>query len=455
MPTGGTIAAVASAPGRSTSALIRVSGPDALAVSRDLCAINQTSRGIRRARLALPRANSDGSLPLPALAFVMPGPASFTGEDVLELIVPGNPHLVRRVLDAILAREGVRQAEPGEFSARAYLNGRMSIEQAEGIAQKIAAETTEQLQAADALMDGSHAERLRAHADLLTTCLALVEAGVDFSDQEDVIPITPGDLHRRVSAVRDDLASMLGSGRGSAADRERAEAVLVGVPNAGKSTLFNALLGRARAIVSDQAGTTRDALAEPIDLSKDAPGAGAITLVDLAGVQESGIDATDHAAQDQARARIARADVLIWCDPTGSFEARGFTPSAGSGVVRVRTKSDLPERSNQRSDTGVIALCALDGSNLPTLRRAIADASGRSGVSGAGALPRHRRAMRETLDRLGEALALIDAGARSLDEPELIAGALRSAIDALGELTGPVGTEDLLARVFSAFCVGK
>src|SRR5690606_32754456 len=126
-------------------------------------------------------------------------------------------------------------------SARAYLNGRLTLEQAEGIAQRIAAETADQLAAADALMDGSHAARLRAHADALTTCLALVEAGVDFSDQEDVVPITPADLAARLSAVRDDLAGVLGPAP-RAAERERPEVALVGPPNAGKSTLFNALL---------------------------------------------------------------------------------------------------------------------------------------------------------------------------------------------------------------------
>jgi len=455
VPTGGTIAALATAPGRSANALIRVSGPSALAVSRDLCAIQGSSRGVHRAQISLPRRSGAGTQTLPALAFVMPGPGSFTGEDTLELLIPGNPHLIRRVLDAILVFEDVRQAEPGEFSARAYLNGRLSIEQAEGIAQRIAAESAEQLESADALMDGSHADRMRAHADLLTTCLALVEAGVDFSDQEDVVPITPGDLHARLASVRDGLVSMLGSARGAVTDRERAEAVLVGAPNAGKSTLFNALLGQARATVSDRAGTTRDALAEPLDLGADAPGAGSITLVDLAGVDEVGIDATDAAAQALARARIARADVLIWCDPAGLFDARGFTPSARANVVRVRTKADLPGPAGGDAMAGTIALCALDGSNLPTLRRAIADAAGRSGVAGAVALPRHRRAMQETVDRLADALACVDPGARSLDESELIAVSLRSAIDALGELTGPIGTEDLLARVFSAFCVGK
>ncbi len=453
---GDTIAAVASPPGRSPRAIIRVSGPDARAVAADLCAIPGFTRAVLPAVIGLPAAcpieGLPARLPLPVLALTFPAPNSFTGEDTLELLLPGNPHLVRRALDAILALPGVRLAEPGEFSARAYLNGRLTLEQAEGIAQRIAAETADQLAAADALMDGSHAARLRAHADALTTCLALVEAGVDFSDQEDVVPITPADLAARLSAVRGDLAGVLGPAP-RAAERERPEVALVGPPNAGKSTLFNALLGRARALVSEHAGTTRDALAEPLDLSPDAPGAGTVTLVDLAGLADRAVDGTDAAAQALARERIARADLLIWCDPTGRFEAAAFTPGPRP-VLRVRTKSDqTPAR--RPGDPGLIAVCALDGTNLPTLRRAIADAVGAAAPAGAVALPRHRRAIAAAVAHLDQALALTDPAAHALAEPELTAAALRAALDALGELTGPVGTEDLLARVFSAFCVGK
>ena len=400
---------------------------------------------------------------LPLLALTFPAPNSFTGEHTLELLLPGNPHLVRRVLDAILAFPGLRPAEPGEFSARAYLNNKLTLQQAEGIAQRIAADTAAQLAAAESLMDGSHAARLHAHADTLTTCLALVEAGVDFADQEDVVPITPADLHARLSSVAADLSAVLGPTAARAADREQPEAVLVGPPNAGKSTLFNALLARPRALVSEHAGTTRDALAEPLDLSTDAPGAGAITLVDLAGLGDEavggggGVDEIDTAAQQLARQRIARADVLIWCDPTGRFDAGAFAPSS-KPTVRVRTKSDL---ATQRATNafgggeGMVSVCALDHTNLPTLRRALADATGAAAPAGAIALPRHRRAIAQTLTHLRTAIAAINPADPALPQPELTAAALRAALDALGELTGPIGTEDLLARVFSTFCVGK
>lgn len=453
MPTGDTIAAVASPPGRSATALIRVSGPAARPIARDLLSLPDFPRATRPARFALPPSSPGGpvapSLPLPVLTLTFPAPGSFTGEDTLEILLPGNPRLVRRVLDALLARPGVRQAEPGEFSARAYLNGKLTLDEAEGIAQRIAAETAEQLRAADALMDGTHAARLRAHADTLTTCLALVEAGVDFADQEDVVPIAPADLTARLLTVATDLAPDAGPTR---ADRDRPEAVLVGPPNAGKSTLFNALLGRPRSLVSEVAGTTRDAIVEPLDLSADAPGAGTIELVDLAGLADTHADETDAAAQALARGRLARADVLVWCDPTGAFESGAFAPAA-KPTVRVRTKADMPGTAHAPSDA--IALCALDGTNLPTLRRALADAAGAAAPAGAVALPRHRRAIAGAHRHLTDAVNLIDPAASALAEPELIADHLRAALNALGELTGPVGTEDLLARVFSAFCVGK
>jgi tRNA modification GTPase len=237
--------------------------------------------------------------------------------------------------------------------------------------------------------------------------------------------------------------------------------VLAGPPNAGKSTLFNALLGRRRAIVSPVAGTTRDALEEELDLSADAPGAGTVILIDLAGLDEPPAAAIDAAAQSRARETIAAADAVIHCDPSGRFP--GLVARPGTPMIRVRTKADVPgaaraRRPDRAVDAGrePLAICALDGWNLPALRRAIADAAWGSRAAGLAALlPRHRRALTDAATQLREARALIAPAARALPDPALTASALRAALDVLGELVGRISPDDVIGRVFATFCVGK
>jgi len=444
MPTGGTIAALATAHGASARAAIRVSGPDTRRVVETLTRQTALSRGVRRVRLAL-----DSRTLLPALLVWAGAPRSFTGEDSAEFLLVGSPVLLGRTLERIVSIQGVRHAEPGEFSARAYLSGRLSLARAEGVALRISARSGAALEAADQMMRGEHGRRVRAWTHELADLLALVEAGVDFTDQEDVVPIAPRDLRARLaslaSALRDQLV-------GAPPDRVRSslpEAVLVGRPNAGKSALFNALLGRARSVVSDAPGTTRDAISETLDLERDAPGAGWVTLTDLAGLGGCALGALDDAAQELARERIGRADAVLWCDPSGRFE-RG-EPAPGHAVVRVRTKSDLPAPGSLG-----IGVCSIDGSGLGALRRAIADTLGlRESLGAAAFVPRLRHALGRALASIDHAGTLVDPDAPSLGEPELVAGALRDALDAIGELGDRLTPDDVLGRVFSTFCVGK
>jgi tRNA modification GTPase len=262
---------------------------------------------------------------------------------------------VERVVARLSAIEGVRAAGPGEFTARAYLNDKLTLDQAEGIAATIAAESEEQLSAARGLAEGRTGDVYRAWAEELATLLALVEAGIDFSDQEDVVPISPADLARRLDMVARQLEGHLGA----AAGREHADAlprvVLAGSANAGKSTLFNALLGRRRAVVSDVAGTTRDVLEEELDLSRDRGGAGRVMLVDVAGLDAAAGGLIEESAQLAAQRAIESADVILHCDPTARFAVGGKGWRAST--VRVRTKSDLPGAS----DENAIRVCALDG----------------------------------------------------------------------------------------------
>jgi tRNA modification GTPase len=445
MNPGDTIVASASPAGRSLRALVRLSGAGTFEVLDRL----RGGRGAGNvARFAAPAVISLGGREVPVLLSTSPGPRSYTGEHTAEIQVPGNPFLVERLLLSLTAMPGVRLAQPGEFTARAYLAGRLTLSEAEGVAATISATTREQLGAAAELLSGRTGERYRGWAEELATLLALVEAGIDFTDQEDVVAIAAPALHERLRALVEKLGEHLGgSGEaGSAAAR----VALVGRPNAGKSTLFNALLGRRRAVTSPVAGTTRDVLVEELDLSREVPGAGAVLLEDLAGLDAVGT-APSSLDQQAAQKALADADLLLWCDPTGRFEAAPLRLPA-KPTVRVRTFGDQPHGSWTRED---LAVCALDGWNLGVLRRAIADAATTSrGATVAALLPRHRRAISQAVQHLSEAAQRCQ-GLHRVDHPEVIALTLRLALDELGELVGQISPDEVLGRVFSTFCVGK
>lgn len=448
MPTGTTIAAISSAPGNAPRAMIRVSGVHTGAIARDFLDIPLDARGAIHTRFTL---SAHASIPVLVLRF--PRPNSYTGEDTIEILMPGGTHITQRVLARLLDDERITLAEPGEFSARAYMNGRLSLSEAEGIALRISALRDGALKAADALLDGRYGERCRAWVDDIAAMLALVEAGVDFSDQEDVIPIAPGDLHARLGAIIEDLVRESGASSGGRVVDDRPSVVLVGRPNAGKSSLFNALLGQNRAVVSERAGTTRDALRERLDLSRDVPGAGVVELIDLAGLDEHSINDLDASAQELARSILLNADAMLWCDPTGHFEQVGFQMPSDAQVIRVRTKADLPKGDLPNSGLDV---CAFDPSTLGVLRRAIADATSVASGSGVGVfVPRHRRALRAAIDAIRNARTQVDPHASAIANPEIIALGLREALDALGELVGEVSPDDVIGRVFATFCVGK
>jgi tRNA modification GTPase len=381
-----------------------------------------------------------------------PSPHSYTGEDAAELVLPANPVVRDRVIDALLARPGTRRALPGEFTARAFLNNRLSLHEAEAVGALIAAAHDDELAAARELLAGSTGERYRTWSDEVATLLALVEAGIDFTDQEDVVPISGERLGARAGAVLGAIEAYLGpAAREHAAGVPRA--VLVGAPNSGKSTLFNALLGRRRAVASAVAGTTRDVLVERLDLGPDAP---AIELADLPGLDADARGCVDAAAQGAARGAISAADIIVHCDPTGRFDAAPLDASSARTTIRVLTKADLPHASRE---SDALAVCALDRWNLPALKRALADAAAGTRPGERSVLvPRHRNLLRTAASRLrevrGEARGPAPSGSQ-LEHAEMAADSLRAALDALGELTGKVTPDDVLGRIFATFCVGK
>lgn len=448
MPTGTTIAAISSAPGSAPRAMIRVSGTDTREVATDLLGIDLSER-----RAVLARLSIDGGRSIPVLVLCSPAPRSYTGEDTIEILLTGGTHITQRALARVLSDQRVQLAQPGEFSARAYMNGRMSLSEAEGIALRISAQRDGALRAADALLDGRYGEQCRSWVDAIAGMLALVEAGVDFSDQEDVVPIAPAELCERAQVLIDELEAQAGSSAGGRVMHDRPSVVLVGRPNAGKSALFNALLGEQRAVVSERAGTTRDALRESLDLSRDVPGAGVVELVDLAGLDERSIDELDAQAQGLARSILLHADALLWCDQSGRFDQGAFEMPAEAQVVRVRTKSDLPGNAPQAAG---VPVCAFDPSTLGVLRRSIADATSRASGTGVGVfVPRHRRALNAAIDALRSTIEHVDPSAHAFANPEIVALGLREALDALGELVGEVSPDDVIGRVFATFCVGK
>ena len=476
------IIACATGFGRSPRALLRLSAPDlAPVLAPHLATPIPTARSISRASLRL-----TDSLTLPALLLWYPAPHSATAQDVAEFLIPGNPALVHRILARFHAGDPpMRTALPGEFTARAFLAGRMTAEQAEGVQALIGAQTEAQLTAAHALLSGETGNTYRALADDLASALALVEAGIDFTDQEDVVPIAAADLALRLDTLITALTDALrGSATESARDRP-VRIVLAGPPNAGKSTLFNRILHRDRAIVSPEPGATRDAIVEPItarDLT-DSPSTIwhdlRIELVDLAGLDAALAhrSAPDAAAQAGAHAALAAADVIVWCDPAGAFDT--IPPTApDTTILRIRTKADLPGSASLRlasspkspsppvptahcplspSPTAhcppppLFSICALDGRNISALTRAMLDAALAAARPTAHAtaaiLPRHHSALAGALDAI--------TAARAESRPETTAAHLRAALDHLGAICGRIDPDDIIGRIFATFCVGK
>ena len=461
-----TILAVASPPGYSARGLLRISGDQTFdLLAKHLNIDLRSKRGAHPCRLRL-RAND-----LPVVILTFRAPHSYTGQDAAELQMPGNPILLQRVIDELLATaqtHGIdaRRAQAGQFTARAFMHGKMTLTQAEGVAAVIAAQSDAELHAARLLATGKLSTFARSLADDLASALALVEAGLDFTDQEDVIPITPQALHDRLIALDEQITAQLSRAVGM----EQLEAipwvVLIGEPNAGKSTLFNALLGVERAVVSQIAGTTRDVLAQPLRIDTD-HGSAEVMLVDLAGADDAA-DGFNELMQLAARSAIDRAELILRCVPAHQPLARPVPiPSGASRTpnpteIIVHTKADLAPAT--QSAIGIF-VSAKTRQGLDDLRRIIAQRLCNQAVSlAADALalrPRHESALRTAHSHLTDAThSLVTKGDGShfppdLEQPELTAASMRLALDQLSQLAGDITPDDVLGRIFSTFCIGK
>ncbi len=423
---------------------------------------------------------------LPVLVWRAPAPHTYTGQEVAEIVAVGNPLVLRRVEQGLVAA-GARRAGPGEFTFRAFRNGRMSLTEAEGVQAVIGAGSMAQLAAADRLKSGRLGHLAESMADELATLLALVEAGIDFVDQEDVVPIAPGALCERLTTLDARLERLLADAPRWVDLRGLPRVVFRGAPGAGKSALFNALLERRRAVVDADPGTTRDALEEPIAFALADEGASTVEalLVDLPGIGDP-IDALDAEAQRRARAVLRDADVILHVQRPGRAEEalegsvtedKGSTPmirvwthadqhAAGESLVARDVTADVnadvtADVTKDVTTESVLRVSSVTGENLPRLRQAIAEAVAQRSADVAGdtpaLLPRHLEELERARNGLAEAMIHLRElrPTQPLPEPELTAAQLRAALDALAGLGGSHSADDVIGRVFATFCVGK
>lgn len=407
--------------------MLRLSGPEA---GRALAALAGPLPEPRRAVLRAVRDPETGELLDRGLAVWFPGPASFTGEDAAELHLHGAPVVMDAVQAALMRLDGLRPAEPGEFTRRAFEAGRMDLTAVEGLAELIDAETEGQRRQALHALGGGLARQFDGWRERLVGALAHIEAAIDFSDEE-----LPDGLEAQVSetvaGVCAEMAEALASGARGEVVRDGFRVALAGAPNAGKSSLLNALAAREVAITSPSAGTTRDVLEARLVMEGYL-----VRLIDMAGLHESG-DPIEREGMRRARAEAATADLCLL------LTAPDAPPPPEMPGLAVRTKADL----GAAPGPGLI-VSARTGEGLEALRGAIADAV-RKRVSGPpGALrARHFHA-------LGESAEALDRFAAA-PQTDLAAEDLRLAVRALGRVTGRVDVEDLLDAIFREFCIGK
>jgi len=441
-----TIAAIATAPGRGGIGVVRISGPNLSDLVARLGGKAQQARFAQFARFR----DGSGGLIDEGLLLYFPAPHSFTGEDVIELQGHGGP-VVMQLLLARCVELGARLAEPGEFTRRAFLNGKLDLAQAESVADLIEASTAAAARSAVRSLTGSFSKEVHGLRDRLVDLRMLVEATLDFPD-EDVDFLVEARAFERVEAIAGELSAILDRARQGSLLRSGLHVVLVGRPNVGKSSLLNSLAGIDRAIVTDIAGTTRDALRETIQI-EGIP----LHITDTAGLRETS-DEVEKIGIARTWQEIERADVIVrlvdvragLTDADAEIDAR---LPAGVERITVFNKVDLLERQPERveADGGVsLYLSAKAGQGVDLLRAELLRVAGwhRHGEDLILARERHLIALRE-------ALARVQAALLNRHALELMAEELRLAQDAVNEITGEFTPDDLLGVIFSRFCIGK
>lgn len=441
------IAAIATPPGRGGIGVVRISGPQLQFLLRGMVNVNAAPRRATRAAFY----SADASVIDQGLVLFFPAPHSYTGEDVIELHAHGSPVVLQLLLTRCLEL-GARIAEPGEFTKRAFLNEKIDLAQAEGVADLIDAATVEAARCAMRSLQGEFSQHITAMVQALIELRMLVEATLDFPEDDIELfeQVKAGD---KLERVRLQLLQVLAASRQGSLLREGVQVVLAGAPNVGKSSLLNRLAGAESAIVTDIPGTTRDAIRETINI-RGVP----LHVIDTAGLREPR-DPVEKIGISKTREVISKADLVLWVSDVTHPETLTIDPAlaprlpSGAAQLRVVNKIDLagtePQRQPQTSG-GEIRLSAKTGAGVELLQTAMLEAIGWSG-GGEGiymARARHLQALRTATRHL-------EVAAEHTKELELFAEELKLAQQSLASITGEFTADDLLGKIFSHFCIGK
>jgi tRNA modification GTPase len=449
-----TIAAIATPLGQGGIAMIRLSGPQSLAIAD--ASFEPAGKFLKPSAapthtIHFGRIVRHGRVVDEALLSVMRAPRTFTREDVVEITCHGGLLLAKLVLDTVL-ENGARLAAPGEFTRRAFLNGRIDLTQAEAVADLIHARTELAASAAQEQLAGHLSQRIHLLRDDLMKTLAHIEAHIDFPD-EDIGPDTRGKLLERLQAALTFMDELLGTANEGRLLRRGIRAAIIGRPNVGKSSLLNRLLGQERAIVSHLPGTTRDTIEETANV-RGLP----IVFIDTAGLREAADDIEAEGVR-RSRKTLAGAELILHVldgsEPVGEIDKQLLSEYEGRKRLLVSNKADLPKRLKLPDGLAATEVCCLTGAGLEELKDAI------KGTVWVGGVPsemlqvminsRHEDALRRAREGTERAVA----GLRSNLGLELVALDLRLAANAVGEIVGKTTTEDLLDSIFSQFCIGK
>lgn len=461
-----TIVAVSTPPGRSLHAIIKLSGTEAIHCIRDFFVPDShidleaiPSYTSVQGHLHIP----EEYVTIPVVLYIMKTPYSYTKEDVVEIHTIGSPPIVEMVLDALLSRgiqtqKNIRLSQPGEFTKRAFLHGRIDLTQAEATMRIIRAQTDLELNAAIAQLTGNISQEIRRIQDDAVSLCSHIEAAIDFSDQ-DIELISATEIMNRLEVIKTDISRLLRQSETGKVSPEGIDTVLYGKPNVGKSSLINALLGKRRAIVSEIPGTTRDVITDILEIEGIR-----FQLKDTAGVDDTkGIIISR--AMEKAQSMLKRAQVLLLIFDGSAPLSEQFTEmkpgDLTNNVILIINKCDLQKNSpHYELPPGlkkypIVHTSTLTGEGLERLKKILVEVVLGDKINTSVAPPllnmRQREALRRSLLSIQQALE----SARNNESHEFIALDLRSAVNAIGEVVGEVTTEDILDKIFSEFCIGK